>query len=38
MSSTKTELGAASTETSGGSFSIGAGLTPSLGLFYYMGK
>lgn len=41
---TKTEVpvaGAVSAytnETSGGSFSIGAGLTPSLGLFYYLGK
>lgn len=38
MNSSKTELGSASSETTGGSFSIGAGLTPSLGLFYYMGK
>lgn len=26
------------TETTGGGFSIGAGLTPTLGLYYYMGK
>lgn len=41
---TKTEVpaagsvGAYTNETSGGSFSIGAGLTPTLGLFYYMGN
>jgi hypothetical protein len=44
MTTTKTESPAAglipatTTETSGGGFSIGAGLTPTLGLFYYMGK
>lgn len=44
MTTTKTEtpatglLPASTTETSGGGFSIGAGLTPSLGLFYYMGN
>ena len=44
MTTTKTESPAAglfpasTTETSGGGFSIGAGLTPTLGLFYYMGN
>ena len=38
-SSTKTlGDGAAKIETTGGGFSVGAGLTPSLGLFYYLGK
>ncbi len=43
-STTKTEnpatgfTAAYTTESTSGSFSIGAGLTPSLGLFYYMGK
>jgi outer membrane protein len=31
-------IAASTTETTGGTFNIGAGLTPSLGLFYYMGK
>lgn len=41
---TKTEVPAAgpvsayTNETTGGSFSIGAGLTPTLGLYYYLGK
>ncbi|MFA9213412.1 MAG: hypothetical protein ACEQSR_06145 [Candidatus Methylacidiphilales bacterium] len=37
---TETEIAGSTvtTETTGGNFSIGAGLTPTLGLFYYMGK
>jgi outer membrane protein len=40
MFTAKTEVAGSSntTENTGGSFNIGAGLTPTLGLFYYMGK
>lgn len=40
MTATKTEVANSTNtlETTGGNFSIGAGLTPTLGLFYYMGK
>lgn len=38
MTTAKAELSGISSETTGGTFNIGAGLTPSLGLFYYMGN